>query len=185
MKNPTTILKILAAFFLFASCVGAKRSGNSEAKVKVSGTVTQTFSYCGGARPSNEMLAKLNEPKPFANKVLFILKGNSNDFNSMNYIQISSDSLGNFSVSLEPGEYCLVDEFKHHKSNFDDILKKYEKETTNYSAVDPDCLKNWFNTPDLVFTVAKTGNKDLSIVYHHPCSWHAIPCVNYRGPLPP
>lgn len=177
-------LKILTAFFLFTSCIAVKSTGKGDEKVKVSGTVTQTFSYCGGARPSNEMLAKLAEPKPFANKKLFIKKGKTNDINSVAVVEVVADSAGNFSVSLPSGDYCIVDEFKS-KSNFNEILKKYEKETTNYSAVDPECLKNWFSTPDAVFTVTKTGLKDLNVAYHHPCSWRSVPCANYRGPLPP
>ena len=187
MKIFKSIFSFVIAFFLFASCIGIQTSQKESGKVKVSGTVTQTFSYCGGARPSNEMLAKLAEPNPFSNKVLVILKGNKNDFtcNSRWNLAINSDSIGNFSAVLEPGEYCIVDEFKSNQTNYDDILKKYATESTNYSAVDPKCLKDWFSTPDAVFTVTKSGVKDLSIVYHHPCSWRSIPCVNYHGPLPP
>ena len=182
-------MKVFAGVIFAVFCMSTLQVQNNIKpklkKIKVSGTVTQTSSYCGGARPSNEMLASLTEPKPFAHKKLFIKRGKTNDMSKAAVAEVTTDSLGNFSIALPMGDYCIVDEMKSSKKNYDDILAKYGKETQYYSAVDAACLKEWFSKPDAVFTVGKEQVKNISVSYHHPCSWNGIPCVQYHGPLPP
>jgi hypothetical protein len=76
---------------------------------KVSGTVTATYSYCGGARPSDEMLAELNRPKPMAEKKLFVKAGNSNSKNEAIIKSFNTDAYGRFNIELPKGTYCIIE----------------------------------------------------------------------------
>ena len=154
-------------------------------KVVVSGTVQRTGVYCGGARPTDEILQSIMEPKPLSGKKLFVKKGKTNDLSKTAILEFTSDSLGNFSITLPPGDYCIVDEFKNSKTNYQNILSTYKTETKDYSAVDPECLRGWFSEPDLVIVVPKSGLKNIKVIYVDKCPWNKIPCVTYHGPLPP
>lgn len=153
-------------------------------KFLVNGTVMRVRAYCGGAKMPEDRLKELKKPKPYTGKKLFVKKGKFNDPKKRAVLEFVSDSSGNFSFSLSPGVYCIVDEFKNDKSNYHKLLTQYKEATKNYSAISPDCLKEWFKTPELVFEVKAVGSDSLTITFHDKCPWNTVPCITYKGPLP-
>jgi hypothetical protein len=192
--------KLLLICFLFFACSASKKtSGENELMMqresvkeqftaktyKVSGSVMKSGAFCGGARMPNDVLAEITKPKPQAIKKMYVKKGKENIFSEPVFLEFITDSLGKFSISLPPGTYCIIDEFKLNRSNYEEILKKYEKETQYYSAVDPVCLEGWFKMADLLVEVTAADQQNADLIYAGTCSWNAIPCVMYTGPLPP
>lgn len=154
-------------------------------KHKVTGTVMQTHAYCGGAQPTPERMAEITKARVFPNKKCFIRPGSKNDPTKKPIASFVSDSAGNFSIDLPEGTYCIVDEKKNDRKFYDDIITNHKTKTKFNEAADVKCLKNWVSMPDLVFTVLKNKENKIEVTYHFPCSWDAIPCVQYHGPLPP
>lgn len=152
---------------------------------QVTGKVTHTAEYCGGAKPDKATLEELQKPKPLGGKKFFIRKGNKNSIKEPVVASFVTDAEGNFSVLLPPGEYCIIESRKYDKEYVADIAKNYKKAGANYSAADLNCLKEWLAKPDAVFNVNEKGENKVEVVYHDPCSWNATPCVQYTGPTPP
>lgn len=131
-----------------------------------------------------ERYKELRKPRVYPGKKLFVKKGKLNDIKKKAILEIVSDSTGNFSFSLPPGDYCIVDEYKKDKTNYNKLLNQHKEETKNYSAISASCLKEWFKTPDAVIAVPSTGLDSVVITFHDKCAWNTIPCVTYRGPVP-
>jgi hypothetical protein len=173
-----------AMFLLLVGCASKRQLNRTpEDTLNVEITVTQTASYCGGARPSEEILQELNSPIPSANTKVFIGRGVENAGHGV-ILETVTDVDGKVRVELPSGDYYLVFETKTIE-NKTKLLGAYREETAYYSAMDVDCLENWFKQPDFVFSVEKNKSKSVVVNKHIPCSWSAIPCVDYRGPLPP
>jgi hypothetical protein len=74
----------------------------------VKGKVEQTFPYCGGAKPTKEIVDECNTSKPFANKV-FYLRNRKLNTRTNNIIKtFTTDSLGNFSLKIRQGSYSII-----------------------------------------------------------------------------
>ena len=142
----------------------------------ISGTVTTTSSYCGGAAPSQEMLAEINKPKPVAGKQLFIFTGNQISDSSLLLSSFTTDSLGHFQIKLKKGTYCIVEVQKSKPL-------KIPKDDEN-SKWDVDCLKEQHSQCDYQLNVIDKNVDDVKINFHQPCGW-SRPCLQYEGPLPP
>ena len=89
----------------------------SQQKVKV--FVTYTNSYCGGARPTEEILAKYNTPRKLA-KFKIKLVGQKTEI-------VTTDSIGYFIKKLKLGKYS--------------IFLTEEKSTNTATNYDPGCSK--------------------------------------------
>jgi hypothetical protein len=153
-------------------------------KYEVAGTVMRVRAYCGGAKMPEDRLNELKKPKSYAGKKLFVKKGKFNDLKKKAVLEFVSDSAGHFSFSLQPGVYCIVDEYKNDKSNYEKMLLEYKEPTKNHSAIGPACLKEWFKTPELVFEVKGSVTDSLEITFHDKCPWNTVPCTTYKGALP-
>jgi hypothetical protein len=151
-------------------------------RVPVSGVVTETRSYCGGARPSDEMLAELATPKPAVNKVIYIKMGEENSFDSKVILRLTTDEHGKFHAKLRPGKYLVVDSAKADTCYYNRLLTTYKDRTTNYEPIDVSCLKEWYLKPDGVFEVAEKGSGDIHINFQINCPEY-LPCARYRGPF--
>lgn len=143
---------------------------------KVSGTVTATYSYCGGARPSDEMLAELNRPKPMAEKKLFVKAGNSNSKNEAIIKSFNTDAYGRFNIELPKGTYCIIEENKTTgiKIPTSDANHKW----------DSDCLTKAYEHCDYQLNISGKSTDSITINFYIPCEWNK-PCLEYTGPLPP
>ena len=91
---------------LFILCCLFSIKGNGQKackKVTVSGKVTFTALYKGGARPSPEVLEACCQPRPMANSKLYLKK---NYYSPVQYI-INTDSSGNFKRKVKQGLYKM------------------------------------------------------------------------------
>ncbi len=180
------LLFSIFSLFLLVNCgTKDKTKGHNEfsksetKKITVSGTVSQTYSYCGGARPSDEMIAGLATPKPWPGKKFHIIKGDTNTVSHKVVLDFTSDAEGKFSFELEPGTYSII---------LDDQLsppdaKKYKTELIN---VDETCFNNWWAKPYYLLEVKEENIKDLNFNFHHRCFIGSdVPCLHYTGPYPP
>jgi hypothetical protein len=175
---------VLIMLSLFTAC---KEQGISSPSKEMSVVIktTSTSSYCGGARPPEELLQELQSPKPLSFKEIVIRQGRANDVEGEIVFEGASDQEGNLKVLLKPGEYCLMSAEKKDRQYFNSLLKKFAVETESYSVIDKICLENWLSEPDLTFTVEQNRAQAYSVNFHQPCEWSAVPCVNYKGPYPP
>ena len=181
-------LIIMKVFTLHILCLIllSFNSAQSERKVKkysVAGVITGTSNYCGGARPSDEMLADIATPKPIPNKKIYIKKGEINSFKNKILLTLITDSAGKFQAKLPPGKYLIVDGDKKDMTYYNQLLKEHKEQTKNFDAVDSTCLNEWYLKPDFTFEVKHTEIKNISVNYHKAC--FNLPCIQFRGPYPP
>lgn len=153
--------------------------------ITIHGHVESTASYCGGAAPTENILASLRTPRPFVNKKLYIKSDSLNDMHAPILDSVMSDQNGNFQFQLPPGIYCIVDERKATPDFFQMLIKNHSEQTASYSKINQTCLKKWMQKPDAVIVVAQNGTTSITVRYHKPCVWNQIPCISYRGPYPP
>lgn len=147
-------------------------------KYSISGIVQQTFAYCGGAVPTQEILKNFATPKAFANKTFYVRKGKKNNIKREIIAQFTSDSNGEFSFQLPKGVYSILVEEQVEKAD----PKKY---TAKYQTVDEKCLEDWWQKPYFLLCV-KSDKKDLKFLFNHRCYVDSdVPCVKYTGPKHP
>lgn len=169
-----TFLFALAAFL--TSCIVFQKGPGKQTdqKFTVSGSVTQTFTYCGGAAPPPELLQEMSTPSPARELKLFVRNGSVNGGKIID--SVVTDSAGHFSFSLPPGTYCIVEAPKKPKL----VIPQNDK----YTTWDADCLKKQWQTCDAQVIVKDKEVSDLAINFHRPCSF-LKPCASYTGPMPP
>ena len=133
MKFFTALAFIFLQLFMF---------GQQPVKVFVS----YTNSYCGGARPTNEIIDKYNTPAKLTNfKIKLVGKKN---------MVLITDSLGCFTHKLKPGKYAVFLTEENNKNIF-----------TNY---DPFCVKMLKTSyGDLLI---EKGKNTYQINLHFPCN---------------
>ena len=184
MKAGHLMLMLVAGIFFQSSAFSQTQTKQqAEKKTKsylITGTVEQVFQYCGGARPTEEMLDKLRKPVAYPGKKFFVRRGSVNSLKSKIIRSIISDSLGNFSVRLPAGVYSFITEEQVNALN----PKDYEKENIQ---ADNSCLKEWWEKPYYVLRIKNGGlKKKLNFSFQHRCFISVdIPCLNYTGPMPP
>ena len=184
-------LSVVILFLLFAiSCTSPQPGMTTTKPETVFKNVTiqawKTSQYCGGARPSDEMLQEFQTPKPLSGQLCFIRKSETNKISSTPVASATSDNQGKINIALAPGTYCLVLPNKVDSAAYKMFLTKFGEDTGNYSAIDKKCLDQWFQKPELVFTVTDAKQPTATeFTIHQPCSWNTIPCTDYRGPFPP
>jgi hypothetical protein len=173
-------LKISVILFLFSFLGLAQTGGVKPVRVTVKGKLTQTSQYCGGARPTEEVLKEAATPKPYANKVFYVRVGKTNSLNGEVITSFTTDVNGEYSFQITPGTYSIVQE-KQLKALTPEDLK-----STAEIKVDGKCMKKWWAKP-FHLLVVKTENitiPDQNI--HHPCFVSGdTPCMKYVGPMPP
>jgi hypothetical protein len=162
---------------------GEKELGRNKT-YQISGTVTYTSNYCGGARPSETLLQQLAIPTPYPGKQIHFRKGNSNDLSSLIIKTIVTDSLGKFTLQLEPGKYCIIDDYRKDRSFVDSML--HQADDSYLKVQDPQCINDWLSTCLYSLTVKDQNLMDIQINIHRECFRpEGVPCINYTGPLPP
>jgi hypothetical protein len=116
--------------------------------------VSYTNSYCGGARPTDEILNKYNTPKKFTNfKIKLVGKKTS---------VVVTDTAGCFTHKLKPGKYIVFLTDENNKNLF-----------TNY---DPFCVK-MLQAPYADLLIQK-GKINYQLNLHFPCN----PCQPNNKP---
>lgn len=163
-------------------CKSTSELSNKSLKVLIK--LTQTASYCGGARPSEEMLNEMRSEKPLAGEEIFIRSGTANNPEDKILTQGKSDSNGVVALKLPKGNFYMVFGNKKNRDFSDELIKTYEVKSENYSAINKACLEEWLKQPELLMEVKEQGDS-FKVNWNQPCPWHAVPCTSYTGPLPP
>jgi hypothetical protein len=172
MKTPLIIILIC----LFSFSVWAKRKP-VEAYTTITGKVTTTADYCGGARPSEEMLEQLRTPKPAIRRTIYIKYGSVNTENTRLIKKVMTDSNGLFTVKLKKGyTYQFLEEWQ--------CLNFKMPQQTQWVKWDEKCFRERYATPNYVLNTKKTKQNIITFNYHQPCFYNPY-CGNYSGPLPP
>jgi hypothetical protein len=174
-------LIFLSALFLNVASFAQKTGSLAKKQYTVAGIITQTRAYCGGARPSEEMMKAYNTPKAWIGKKLYIRSGAENSTKRKVLHEITADSTGHFSVKLPPGIYCIIEKEQLKKLN----TEAFRKKKSEYLKLDEDCLKQWWGKCYTSFEVKDADKTDLIINFHIPCFTQGVPCMRYTGPLPP
>ncbi len=151
-------------------------AGRATGKRAVSGKVVETSDYCGGAAPTEEVLAALRQEKPFPNKELFVRVGMVNETSRPILQKFVSDAQGNFKISLLPGDYCVVEGDKKDRLKMSESAKGSRKEAASQAA----CLEQWYRTCDKALKVGKQNLRGVAIKFHRACN---PPCAT-PGPPP-
>ncbi len=174
-------LKIMIVFLcIISNVIYSQINKKKVALFNISGKVTQTSTYCGGAEPSEEILAEYSKEKPYAGKTFYIRKGNINALNSKIILSFKADENGKFSFQLPPGIYSIIQEAQVKEIKAEDYNKKESLQT------DVSCLKNWWFKPYYVLEIKDKDISGLHFKFHHPCFVSGdIPCIQYIGPMPP
>lgn len=168
---------------LLSACDASKTSVSVSPKLAthytISGSVKQTSSYCGGARPPQELITRLATPTPYPGKTFYIRAGRVNDVKIKVLTSFTTDKDGNFSINLSAGTYAILLKEQVTEMNAAD----YETKT---QAVDINCLAEWWQKPYYLLEV-KQNIASLDFVFHHRCfiTHDDIPCIRYSGPKPP
>jgi len=154
-----TILNLSLIVFISASIISCASQKNDTSKdeaakndkMDVTLNVTLTSNYCGGAAPSDEMIAKLKEPKKFSNKSFYISNVGGLQEGMK---EVKTSTAGIVSTSLTKGTYFIF---------------LPEKMTAKHSGKDrseSDC-KKWKNTPNGTFTIS--DDNSISFNIHKTC----------------
>jgi len=184
-----------AAALLFLTNCGTKNKAASQketvktetqtsaTKISVTGNVTQTNSYCGGAAPPDFLLEELATPRPFPDKKFHVISGEANTADRKIILSFTSDSAGKFSLQLDPGTYSII--LDEQVASAD--AKKYK---TQSQSINEDRYKSWWAKPFYLLKAEErakaTGIKRLSFNFHHRCFISSdVPCLQYEGPAPP
>lgn len=157
---------------------------NLNESYSISGTVTHSNSYCGGARPTDEMLKQITAPKPTSNATFYVRKGIQNDPGMEIFQTFKTDENGNFRFELPPGDYVIIEQNRLDSTYYFQILKSYSKETNSYTAADTSCMNDWLKGSLMRISVINKDVQDLNWDTHHGC-WTDVPCIHYKGPYPP
>lgn len=118
--------------------------------------------YCGGARPSDEILAEAQKPKPYAGKKVVLISS------SGKADTLSTDAKGKIKVKLKSGEYTLMEAWRYYKRSFNGApLEHFDKE----------CLKaEWVKTIALISVGKKKTKISFTNELTNYCEW-SIPCL--------
>jgi len=179
IHNPFRLFLLVLLIPLYWSC-SQKAIPAGTLLYRVSGKITQSHAYCGGARPPQALLDEMTKPTPFPGKKLFIRSGSENSSAKPVLKEIVSDSLGLFSILLPPGNYCVVQEDQVNKLD----IAAFRKKLTSYDKLDETCLQQWWDKCFLTFEVGSADKTNLNIHFHFPCFTNGLPCITYTGPLP-
>jgi len=180
MNKITLFLLLLPGFSRVMGQTSYSSTSSKAQWVKV--YITSTESYCGGARPSDEMLQEIQTPKPYAFKTFYLRKGAQNSKGKV--IKVVTDSAGCFSIKLKPGKYCLLYPTQLKEPDY----SKY-KSTENQEYLGKACLRAWWLKGWQIISVKDTADRAISKSFniHFPCFINEIdnPCMQYVGPYPP
>jgi len=145
---------LIATFFLVVSL-----SVFSQKNVYLE--LSQEQKYCGGAKPSPEILARYEKPLPYINKKLILVSANGKTDS------VKTNSKGILKIKLKPGSYKLYEPWRYHKKTPDG---------NDISYFDLECLTQQWEKVDITIDTKKKKQNiiiDLDPVF---CP-HEIPCI--------
>jgi hypothetical protein len=182
-------MKKVLFLFLFPILLYAQTSKKvSSKKYNITFSITQTMNWCGGMRPSDEMLKEFSSPKPFPNKWIYVKK------NTKGKLQIDlpiidsfeSNENGEINCSFPEGNYQIVEVWNKDRIVYKSTLEKYKIATDITDTIDRKCFDKVFNQPYYQFQVSKLSKskKNHKLNFHKTCNYSGSICVRYKGPYP-
>jgi hypothetical protein len=182
-------MKKVLFLFLFPILLYAQTSKKvSSKKYNITFSITQTSDWCGGMRPTDDMLKEFSSPKPFPNKWIYIKK------NSKGKSQIDipildsfeSNEQGEIACKLPEGNYQIVESWNKDSAVYLATLERYKIATEFNDTIDKACFDKVFNEPYYLFQVSKSLKIKRKHVlnFHKTCNYSGSKCVRYKGPYP-
>lgn len=165
-----------------ASELGHPAKSGEAPRVRVSGTLTQSHPYCGGAYPGEEELRRLNAARPFQTW-LYVRSGTVNRENAPILDSVQTDADGHFHFELPPGLFVLLlPDHKKHKT-----VASLLEQAKGDIAADKACLETWWEKGLMAIDVQSgTPLQRLDVHLRHACFVPYPPdCFQYTGPYPP
>jgi|LauGreDrversion4_2_1035121.scaffolds.fasta_scaffold01141_4 hypothetical protein len=182
-------LKKLIFLFLFPIFLHAQKSNKvSVKKQTILFYITQTNDWCGGMRPSDDMVKDLNSPKSLSNKWIFIKKKLIGklliDLPVIDSFE--SNENGEIKCSLSYGNYQVVEAWNKDRNVYESTLEKYRFPSDITDTIDKKCFDKVFNQPYYQFKVSKLSkSKQIhKLNFHKTCNYSGSICVRYKGPYP-
>jgi hypothetical protein len=130
-------------------------------QTKVNVQIMQKQTYCGGVKPSAEILARYDKPIPFANKKFVLVSANGNTCTA------TTNANGYLKIKLKVGSYKCYEAWRYyHQSPDGKDLKLYDTE----------CLKTAWAKVDITIECQKKTQTVTSEVDDVYCM-HTIPCL--------
>jgi len=151
-------------------CLWVLATKNSSAQTQiVEMRLTYKEPYCGGARPTPEILEELAKPRPYAGKTLiFVNQKNKVD-------SVKTDNEGTFSYQVKPGKYRVYEAWRFYRKTPDG---------TNHSNYDKECLKKeWSKALYEIVVDGKNIKKTELCSISVQCPWNQ-PCMK-ESAMPP
>lgn len=122
-----------------------------------------TVPYCGGARPSQEILAEAEKPKPYANKTVIVVLLQTGKADSA-----KTNPEGVLKLKLKKGDYKLYEPWRYYKSN---------QNGEPMAGFDKDCLKSEWEKQTFDAEVTRKGVKVTEVnPIVRECGWRQ-PCL--------
>lgn len=135
---------------------------NACSQTKVNFKFTFTMPYCGGAKPTPEILAQAEKPQMLTSQKIYFKNIKTNKLDS-----VTTNQIGEVNKLLKSGTYLLIEPWRHLKQTPDgDILSKY----------DENCLKSEWTKSFYTLTVTKKTTKLQTININYDCP-HNFPCL--------
>ncbi|MFT3842419.1 MAG: hypothetical protein QM723_35840 [Myxococcaceae bacterium] len=136
----------------------------------VKGEVDETYSYCGGAVPPDELLRNLAKPVPVKARAFDVYRGETAEAETFTTFTTGDD--GKYSVSLPDGKWCVIE-----------ATRRVRPGVPPEAGADAACWKAESKRCDLRFEVS---GKELSVpaaTLRRGCSFN--PTCGPHGPPPP
>lgn len=143
------------SFLLFLFSVSICQTINADLKITIK------RSYCGGARPTQEMLAELEKPMPFAKETIILVGKNSVD-------SAKTNVEGKVTFKVKSGNYSLYEAWRYyHKTPDGSSAKKFSKS----------CLKKEWTLPFMkIISDGKAVKSEELFPLIMKCPWN-YPCI--------
>ena len=176
-----------AFLFVIAILIGCSISKNQQALdnlVPIQIAITSSKAYCGGVKPTPEILEKHQQKTSYPFAKIILHKGDKNLWQSAGLIMLQADSLGIINMQLKEGTYSVVFEDKKDTVAFEK-LKSGILNSPHFTGFTEECLKRYFDQPDAILEVNRTSKRNFEMNKVIPCYWNGYPCARYTGKLPP
>jgi hypothetical protein len=157
-------------------------------KYQISFSITQTSDWCGGMRPTDDMLKEFSSPKPFPNKWIYIKKNRKgkSQIDIPILDSFESNEQGEIACKLPEGNYQIVESWNKDSAVYLATLERYKIATEFNDTIDKACFDKVFNQPYFLFQVSKSFKIKRKHVlnFHKTCNYSGSKCVRYKGPYP-
>lgn len=167
----------------FIGCTVLQKEKVVDNLVPIQIALTSSKAYCGGAKPTPEILEKHQQKTSYPFAKIILHEGDKNLWQSAGLIMLQADSLGIINFQLKEGTYSVVFEDKKDTIAFEK-LKSGILNSPHFTGFTEDCLISYFDQPDAILEVNKTSKRNFEMNKVIPCYWNGYPCARYTGKLP-